>query len=194
MLDSDQNIQLASRVRHYVRVNDITSGLSKFFYSSLARACGDFGINWNDHEKNDYVLKVRQRCLYGNLDLRSHIVASYTGAGSTVPFYLQPTVGGSDIDSRVSLRGFPNYRFRAPDALFVQSDYTHPVWGPLGLLVFYDAGTVGPNWSSLSFAHLRQDAGLGTTLSLQGNIVAQGYLAWGAGHGPALGFNLAKLF
>lgn len=194
VLDADENIQLASRVRHYVRVNDIHSGLSKFFYRSLARACGDFGINWNDENANNYVLKVRQRCLYGNLDLRSHIAASYTGPGSTVPFYLQPTVGGSDIDSRVSLRGFPNYRFRAPDALLVQADYTHPVWGPLGLLVFYDAGTVGPTWSSLSFARLRQDAGLGVTLSLQGNIVAQGYLAWGAGHGPALGFNFAKLF
>ena len=70
----------------------------------------------------------------------------------------------------------------------------HSIAGPAGFLVFYDAGTVGPTFSSLSFAHLRQDAGLGATLSLQGNIVAQGYLAWGAGHGPMLGFNFAKLF
>jgi hypothetical protein len=192
VVDSDENIQIASMVRHFVQVGDVRGGVSKLFYRSLTRACGDFGIDWS--RPTDYVIKVRQRCRYGTLDLRSHIVASRTGTGSTVPFYLQPTAGGSDIDSRVSLRGFPDYRFRAPDALFVQTDYTHPIAGPAGFLVFYDAGTVGPTFSSLSFAHLRQDAGLGATLSLQGSIVAQGYLAWGAGHGPMLGFNFAKLF
>ena len=65
---------------------------------------------------------------------------------------------------------------------------------PLGMLVFYDAGTVGPTFSSLSFAHLRQDGGLGVTLSLQGHVAAQGYLAWGAGHGPAFGYNFTKFF
>jgi hypothetical protein len=192
VVDADENIQIGSMVRHFVQVGDVKGAVSKLVYSSLARACGDSGIDWSNPK--DYVIKVRQRCRYGTLDLRSHIVASRTGTGSTVPFYLQPTVGGSDIDSRVSLRGFPDYRFRAPDALFVQTDYTHPIGGPVGLLVFYDAGTVGSTFSNLSFANLRQDAGIGATLSLQGNVVAQGYLAWGAGRGPVLGFNFAKLF
>jgi len=192
VIDSDENIQLATRVRHYVQVGDTGHGLSRLFYSTLARACGDSGIDWS--KPKDYVLKVRQPCRFGNLDLRSHIVASRTGTNSAVPFYLQPTVGGSDIDSRPSLRAFPDYRFRAPDALFVQTDYSVPIRDPLGLLVFYDAGTVGPTFSSLSFAHLRQDAGLGVTLSLQGHVAAQGYLAWGAGHGPTFGYNFTKFF
>ena len=189
ILDSDENVQVATVVRHYVQVQDIHGALSHLVYSNLARDCGDSGINWS--KPLDYVLKVRQRCSYGSLDIRSHVVASRTGPDSTVPFYLQPTVGGSDIDSRLSLRAYPNYRFRAPDAATVQADVTLP----LNLLVFYDAGTVGPNFSSLSFAHLRQDAGFGVGLSLQGNIIAQAYMAWGSsGAAPTFGYNLSKLF
>jgi hypothetical protein len=46
----------------------------------------------------------------------------------------------------------------------------------------------------LSFTHLRQDGGFGATFRLQGTVMAQAYLAWGAGHGPMLGYNLSKQF
>lgn len=141
-----------------------------------------------------WYLKVRQRCRFGDVDLRSHIVTSMTGSGSTVPFYLQPTVGGTDIDSRSSLRGFPDHRFRAPDALFLQTDDSVPIRDPIGFLLYYDAGTVGSTFSSLSFAGLRQDAGRGVTLSLQGRVAAQGYLGWGAGHCSFFGYNFTKSF
>lgn len=187
--DSDENIQLGTRVRHYVQVGDAKTGAQHFWDSMLAKTCGDKNIDWT--KPANYVLKVRQPCGLGDLDLVSHIVASRTGPGSAVPFYLQPTVGGSDIDSRLSLRAWPNYRFRAPDALFVQTNYILPLYN---ILVFYDAGTVGSTFSSLSFAHLRQDAGFGVALSLQGRIAAQGYLALGAGHGPTFGYNFTKFF
>jgi hypothetical protein len=187
--DSDENIQLGTRVRHFVQVGDAKTGAQHFWDSMLAKTCGDKNIDWT--KPANYVLKVRQPCGLGDLDLVSHIVASRTGPGSTIPFYLQPTVGGSDIDSRLSLRAWPDYRFRAPDALFVQTNYILPLYN---VLVFYDAGTVGPAFSSLSFAHLRQDAGFGVALSLQGRIAAQGYLAFGAGHGPTFGYNFTKFF
>jgi hypothetical protein len=31
-------------------------------------------------------------------------------------------------------------------------------------------------------------------MSLQGHIAAQGYLAFGAGHGPTFGYNFTKFF
>ena len=187
--DSDENIQLGTRVRHYVQVGDAKTGAQHFWDSMLAKTCGDKDIDWS--KATNFVLKVRQPCGFGDLDLVSHIVASRAGSDSTVPFYLQPTIGGSDIDSRLSLRAWPDYRFRAPDALFVQTNYILPLYN---ILVFYDAGTVGPTFSSLSFAHLRQDAGFGVALSLQGRIAAQGYLAFGAGHGPTFGYNFTKFF
>lgn len=187
--DSDENIQIGTRVRHYVQVGDAKTGGEHLWDSLLAKTCGDKNIDFSNQKA--YVLKVRQPCGFGDLDLVSHIVASRTGPNSTVPFYLQPTVGGSDINSRLSLRAWPDYRFRAPDALFVQTNYILPFYN---ILVFYDAGTVGPTLSSLSFVNLRQDAGVGLALSLQGHIAAQGYMALGAGHGPTFGYNFTKFF
>ncbi len=187
VLDSDENVQIATIVRHFVQVQDTTG--SRAYYSMLARDCGDSGIDWS--KPREYVLKVRQRCSYGGLDVRTHMVASNTGAGSAVPFYLQPTVGGTDIDSRLTLRAYPAYRFRGPDALSLSTELSLP----LHLLVFYDAGTVGNNFSSLSFAHLRQDAGLGLGVTVQGNVIAQAYMAWGsAGAVPTFGYSFSKLF
>ena len=77
-----------------------------------------------------------------------------------------PTLGGQDIDSRVSLRGFENYRFRAPDTMFVQAEYSLPVYDPFALLLFYDAGNVGNTLGDLSFANLRQDGGFGVNLRI----------------------------
>ena len=40
----------------------------------------------------DSLLKVTDQCNYGRLDLRSAVIASQSGVGSVVPFYMQPTV------------------------------------------------------------------------------------------------------
>jgi hypothetical protein len=189
----DESIALGSNVRHYVTVADVGSSFgSRLHYRILQSACGDGFKKLT--AKTDYVLKVTQQCNYGQLDFRSNLTASNTGAGSVVPFYLQPTVGGSDINSQISLRGFPNYRFRDRNAVFVQAEYSVPIVDPVGLLLFYDAGRVASSVSDLTFVHLRQDAGFGATFRLQGNVVAQTYVAWGAGHGPTLNYNFSKLF
>lgn len=186
----DEALELGSNVRRYVTVAD-TAG-RQFWYYILEGACGNGHTKLTDPKA--YVLKVTQQCNYGKIDFRTQMKASATSTDSVIPFYLAPTVGGSDIDSQVSLRGYPDYRFRDRDAVFVQAEYSVPLWDPVGLLLFYDAGTVGPTFSALSFGHLRQDAGLGAIFRLQGNTVAQTYLAWGAGRGPALNYSFSKLF
>jgi len=189
----DETLGLGSNVRHFVQAGDIGKNAARrLFFYMLQGACGDGHKRLTDPKA--YVLKVAQQCDYGKLELRSQLKSSFAGAGSVIPFYLEPTIGGSDIDSEVSLRGYPDYRFRDRDSFFLQSSYTAPIYDPVGLLLFYDAGDVGPDVSSLSFRHLRQDAGLGATFSLRHNVVAQVYMAWGAGHGPALNYNFGKLF
>jgi hypothetical protein len=195
VLKGDEAIALGSNVRRQVTGKDVGQSLpSRIFYGLLSNACGNGHPNPKLTDADAIVLKVTQQCNYGTIDLRSQMIASYTGSGSAVPFYLEPTVGGSDINSQVSLRGFADYRFRDRDAVFVQAEYAVPIVDPVGLLLFYDAGTVGPTVSSLSFAHLRQDAGAGATFRVQGNVVAQLFLAWGAGDGPTLGYNFTKFF
>jgi hemolysin activation/secretion protein len=113
-----------------------------------------------------------------------------------VPFYYQPTLGGSDIESRVTLRGYPDYRFRGNDLALMQIEYTRPIPAidPVGIYIFYDGGSVALAGQSLGMARYRQDGGLGATLRLQGKIVLRGYAAMGAGNGVHLGYNLEKLF
>ena len=145
---------------------------------------------------NFYTIQITHgdRCDFGDLTLTTHLAASHAPNGNTIPFFMRPTVGGQDIDSLTSLRGFANYRFRGNDATFLQTSYTLPVYDPLGLLVFYDAGNAGDTLGALSFAHLRQDAGFGVNIRIMRVSYAQAYVAWGAGSGPFLGYNLVKQF
>lgn len=138
--------------------------------------------------------KKRDECDLGQFDVRARLVLTQTSGLNQVPFYLQPTLGGSDIDSRVTLRGYDNYRFRAPDLALVQFEYGVPVYDPIGMFVFYDAGTVGSSISELSLAHFRQDAGPGIFLRLRGHVIAQTFYAWGAGHGGLWNYNFTKFF
>lgn len=192
VFNGDETIQLGSNVRRVVYAHDVKGSLKTAFYHLLRRTCGE--TDSLAGYKDPVLLAVHDQCDYGRLDLRSTVIASRTGPGAVVPFFMQPTVGGSDINSQVSLRGFANYRFRDRDSTFSQVEYSLPVRNPVGLLLFYDAGTVGPTLGSLTFAHLRQDGGVGATIRVQGSVVGQIYLAWGAGHGPMLGYNLAKSF
>jgi hypothetical protein len=192
VFNGDETIQLGSNVRRLVYAHDAHGPMQTVFYHLLRRACGE--TDSLAGYKDPVLLKVTDQCDYGRLDLRSSVIASQTSTNATVPFYMQPTVGGSDIISQVSLRGFANYRFRDRNAVFSQVEYSVPIHDPIGLLLFYDAGTVSSTFDGLSFTHLRQDGGFGATIRIQGNVVAQTYLAWGAGHGPMLGYNFTKLF
>jgi hypothetical protein len=149
-----------------------------------------------DWKAKGYVFEIKHDslCDFGTLDRRSHLVTTTADADNVISFYMLPTLGGQDIDSRINLRGYENYRFRGPDAMFVQAEYSLPVYDPLALLVFYDAGNVGNALGDLSFAHLRQDAGIGVNVRIMRKTVLQGYLAGGRGGGLHPGFNLAKQF
>jgi hypothetical protein len=138
--------------------------------------------------------KRTDECSFGQFDLKGRLVITQTSNGNQIPFYLQPTLGGTDIDSRVTLRGWDNYRFRAPDLSLLQFEYGVPVYDPLGVFVFYDAGTVGNGISDLTIRHFRHDGGFGLFVRLRGHMVAQTYYAFGAGNGGNWNYNFAKEF
>jgi hypothetical protein len=147
------------------------------------------------HFCNDRKSGMKQdgECDFGEFLFRPFLVISGSISG-VVPFYFQPTLGGSAIESRPTLRGFDDYRFRALDAAMVSVDYRIPVFDPIGAMVFYGAGNVGNSVDALSFAHARQDGGVGATLRIQKNVIAQIYLGWGAGHWSHFGYNFTKFF
>jgi hypothetical protein len=92
------------------------------------------------------------------LALRGRMDLSQTAAGQDVPFYLLPSLGGSN-----TLRGFLDYRFRDRDLLLLGAEYRWPILRNVDAATFYDAGTVGPEVSALSRG-LSSDYGAGLRL------------------------------
>ncbi len=215
--DAGLTLELGAVTQRHVISTEVSGFFPRAFYHLLQHYCGGPPAdprtvvdrkkdaqerdqkrkNQEEERKQNRIsfeIKHDDYCDFGTLNLRSHLATSSTSGTNVIPFYMLPTVGGQDIDSRVSLRGFDNYRFRGRDTTFVQAEYALPVYGPLALLVFYDAGNAGNTLGDLSFAHLRQDAGLGTDIRILRKTIAQLYVAGGRGHGLLPGFSLMKQF
>jgi hypothetical protein len=65
----------------------------------------------------------KTRNLNGSLGARLLVSESINSASSAVPFYLQQTLGGQDINSTLSLGSYQDYRFRAPNLLIAPGEF-----------------------------------------------------------------------
>jgi len=128
----------------------------------------------------------------GILTIHDRLAISQTSAGNVVPFYLQETLGGSDINGQPTLRGFADYRFRGPDVMLFQVEYDHRFWGPLGGLAFYDTGQVANQVSDLDFARMRHSFGVGFSLWAGEKQWFKIYLGLGSGEGVHPYFGIPK--
>jgi len=77
-------------------------------------------------------------------------------AGQSVPFYMQPTIGGAD-----DLRGFRAYRFSDRNAMSLTGEYRWEIFSGLDGALFADAGKVFPRRGQMNFAHLESSVGFG---------------------------------
>ena len=114
---------------------------------------------------------------YGRLTL------AQTSAGNSVPFYLQDSLGGTDINGDPALRAFPDYRFRDPDNMVIEVEFNRRIWKPLGIMVFYDTGQVAAQAADLSLARMRQGVGGGLTVWSGTKVVFRAYVGFGGGEG-----------
>ena len=132
------------------------------------RAGGRYGIgitNFEDRDLGRYDFYRVDFSLqqYVPLPDRYRVVALraegvFTGAesGQSVPFYLQPTLGGASL-----LRGFRESRFRDQNTVHVGAEYRWEAWWALDAALFVDAGVVGPTRRSLSLAEAEVGYGVG---------------------------------
>ena len=119
----------------------------------------------------------------GTISATARLVEAYATGGDQVPFYLEPTLGGTDINNLDALRSYRDYRFRAPNLLVFQAEYTHVIWGPLALLGFYDTGRVAEQRSEIGLSQMRHSFGAGLIVQLGGAPVLKFYYAWGGPEG-----------
>jgi hypothetical protein len=125
------------------------------------------------------------------LSIRGVLSLSNVSAGNAIPFYLQETLGGSDINNDAMLRGFADYRFRGSDLAMISTQYEREVWKWLGVLAFYDAGQVATRAGDLSFHDFRHSYGFGVNVWSASKVVFRAYVGLGSGEGMHKFFGLA---
>lgn len=85
--------------------------------------------------------------------------------GQTVPFYLQPTLGGSN-----DLRGYRPWRFYDNNSMVLNAEYRWEVFSGMDMAVFGDAGKVAPRWQDLDFHDLEASYGFGMRFNVRNGV------------------------
>jgi hypothetical protein len=116
---------------------------------------------------------------YGSIGFRLRVSTSTVSSGNVVPFYFQPTLGGSDIDGVRWLSGYDDYRFRGPGIFALRESFEHYIYGIVGLSLVGEQGTVSLPGSGLRVQDLKHSISAGATLRAGGLPVA--HIMWGWG-------------
>ena len=119
----------------------------------------------------------------GTVGVRLLITESAASAGSVVPFYFQPTLGGSDVNGNPALSSFDDYRYRAPNLLLLRESFEHSIWGPIGFTFMADEGKVALTRGDVDFGDLKHSFTTGFTVRAGGFPQMFLLFAWGGGEG-----------
>jgi hypothetical protein len=92
----------------------------------------------------------------GVIGLYARTWLSLADAGTTVPFYLMPTLGGGSL-----LRAYPSYRFRDRHALLLAADYRWAVHKMADVVVTYEAGKVARRTRDLGLDDMAHSIAIG---------------------------------
>jgi hypothetical protein len=128
----------------------------------------------------------------GSVSLRLLMIGSAT-SGSAVPFYFDPTTGGSNIDGDPILPSYPDYRFRAPNLILVRGAVEHALPKvPLGLYFSADAAKSPIARGDIDFNNLRTSYSMGLTIHAGGLPVVCLLFAWGGNEGNHTTFSISN--
>ena len=100
------------------------------------------------------------------------LAGSRADEGQAVPFYLQPTLGGSS-----SLRSYTSYRFHDRNLVLVNAEARVKIFEHVDWAAFADAGNVAPKAGDLNFD--RQSYGMGFRVHTRQATVARMDVAHG---------------
>jgi hypothetical protein len=117
----------------------------------------------------------------GTFSTTARMITSTAQSGSRVPFYLQPTLGGNDIEHEAGLRSYEYDRFRANDIVAGEIEYTRTIYGPIAWLAFFDVGQAANTLSEFSTGQWHNSRGFGITFKAGNLAYFRAYLAWGGG-------------
>jgi outer membrane protein assembly factor BamA len=98
--------------------------------------------------------------------VRALAVMTDADAGSDVPFFAMPFVGGPE-----TLRGFRERRFTDRNLLLFNAEYRYEIFAALDMALFVDAGTVSPRLEDLRLGDLTTDYGIGFRFGTRANLI-----------------------
>jgi hypothetical protein len=150
------------------------------------RAAGAYTFNRVDADIRQFVGFLAGRRVIAT---RLFVATSNGVDGHAVPFYFMPTLGGND-----TLRGFRQYRFRAPHAVLLQGEYRWEIWSGLDAALFYDAGKVASRRSDLDLEALERDYGFGFRFNTNNGVVFRVDAAFGSSDGKHLHIVFGGIF
>ncbi len=117
------------------------------------RSSGAFSFRRWDIDVQQYIPLFNKT---RRLALRARMSMTDPVSGHRVPFYLQPTLGGSD-----DLRGFRPFRFTSRNAVVYNAEYRWEIFSGLDGALFMDAGKVMPRRGRLGMSDLELSPGFG---------------------------------
>jgi hypothetical protein len=130
----------------------------------------------------------------GSIDLRLLLTGSVADAHNVVPFYFDPTLGGSDINGQPLLPSYPDYRFRAPNLVLIRETVEHAIPKvPMGAYFSADEGKVGLRRDDINFSDLRRSYTVGLTVHAGGLPVVYLLYSWGGGEGQHTTFTVSDV-
>ena len=123
------------------------------------------------------------------LTLRTVAVLNIPDLGHDVPFYLQPTLGGSQY-----LRGFATDRFRDRQLVVLQAEYGWDIWPFLGAVLFYETGHAAPIPQAMAWKDFKRDYGIGFRFGSARTIAVRTNVAFGSGEGTRFSMRFSHAF
>lgn len=165
------------------------------------RAGGYYIVAWrkyNDQDLNRYnfrLFQARARRFFPVFDkkrvfaVQAQLTATAADDGHVVPFFLQPTLGGSH-----TLRSVHEYRFRDRNMLAMNVEYRWEAFAALDMALFADFGKVAPRVSELDFSDLKRGYGIGFRFNTPGTVFFRIDIATGAGEGVHYYFKMNNAF
>ncbi len=131
-----------------------------------------------DLEAQQYIPFFNERRV---IALRGRTMLTDAAPGQTVPFYLQPTLGGPD-----DLRGFRYLRFYDNNLMAFNAEWRWEVLSGVDMALFGDAGKVFHRRADWNLSNLEGSYGFGFRFNLSNNVFArldvgfshEGYQIW----------------
>jgi len=121
--------------------------------------------------------------------LRGRVATTSPAGGQTVPFYMQPTLGGNE-----TVRSFADFRFRDNNALAINLEYRWEATSWLDMALFTDWGKVAPRAADLDLGDLERAYGIGFRVNSSKTVFFRADIALWGGESPRYFLKFNKAF